>query len=78
MPHAASPLLKVVLIVLTMTACGARVRAADLPARTQEINRCLAACRAMFMRRIADNERENKTAPHVLAPQARRSPTEPE
>ena len=75
MSRAASPVVKVGLLLIVLTVAGAKVRAGNLPICTQEFQRCLAACRAVCSRRIADNEREAKrpvrtsdrfvTTPHV-------------
>lgn len=60
MSRAVSPVVKAGLIAIAMLVCGSRVRATDLPGCSQEITRCLSACRAVCMRRIADNDRSTK------------------
>jgi hypothetical protein len=55
--RAAFPLIKIGLVLTVILVGYARVRAKDLPASNQEITRCLAACRAVCARRIADTER---------------------
>ena len=60
MSRAASPVEKVGFLLIVLMVAGAKVRAGELPQCTQEIQRCLAACRAVCSRRIADNEREAK------------------
>jgi hypothetical protein len=58
--RAASPLIKIGLVLTVILVGYARVRAKELPASNQEITRCLAACRAVCARRIADAERTAK------------------
>lgn len=53
----ASPIIKAGLILAVLLLGAARVRARDLPSCSQEITRCLAACRAVCSRRLVDNER---------------------
>jgi hypothetical protein len=57
MSRAASPIVKVGLILAVIVIGGAKVRTNDLPACSQEVTRCLAACRAVCARRITDAER---------------------
>ena len=66
MSRATSPLVKAALIAAVMLVCAARVRAVD-PKCTQEINRCLAACRAVCSRRIVENDRASRQIPQQLA-----------
>jgi hypothetical protein len=58
MARAASPIIKVGLLLAVLMVCGARVRATDIPSCSQEITRCLSACRAVCSRRLADHTRE--------------------
>jgi hypothetical protein len=45
------------LIVAVLIIGGTRLRARDLPSCSQEVTRCLAACRAVCARRLSDAER---------------------
>jgi hypothetical protein len=46
------------LILAVIVIAGARVRGGDLPSCSQEITRCLAACRAIASRRLAEHSRD--------------------
>jgi len=61
MSRAAAPAVRAALILAALFVCAARVRAADLPNCTQEIHRCLAACRAVCARRLSEHERRMKS-----------------
>ena len=58
MSRAASPVVKVGFLLIVLMVAGAKIRAADLPICTQEFQRCLAACRAVCSRRLADDSRD--------------------
>jgi hypothetical protein len=82
MSRAASPVVKVGLLLAVLLAAGAKARASDVPACTREIQRCLSACRAVCARRITGNEREAKrrtrpSAHFFTTPQAMRPPAFP-
>jgi hypothetical protein len=53
----ASPIVKAGLILAVILIAGAKVRTNDLPSCSQEVTRCLAACRAVCARRLTDAER---------------------
>jgi hypothetical protein len=57
MSRAASPIVKAGLILAVIVIAGAKVRGTDLPSSSQEVTRCLAACRAVCSRRLIDAER---------------------
>lgn len=65
MSRVAAPVFQVSLIVVVLIVCAGRVRANDLASCSQEINRCLAACRAVASRRTAENERQLLATRHV-------------
>jgi hypothetical protein len=53
------------LILAVILLAGAKVRAIDLPSCSQEVTRCLAACRAVCARRLTDAERVAKLPSQV-------------
>lgn len=55
--RAASPFVKLVLILAVSVMAAARVRGVDLPSCSQEITRCLAVCRAVCSRQLAEESR---------------------
>ena len=67
MSRAAVPVLKAMLFVIAVVVCGARIRATDLPSCTLDITRCLSACRAVCMRRIAHNDRATQLPERPVA-----------
>jgi hypothetical protein len=52
------PYLKVGLILAVVVVGVARMRGIDIPSRGQEFTRCLAACRAIVSRRLAEEDRD--------------------
>jgi hypothetical protein len=62
MSRAASPAVKIGLMLAVLLITGARVLGSDVPTCTREIARCLSACRAVCARRITENERRAKSA----------------
>jgi hypothetical protein len=68
MSRVAAPVFQVGLIVVVLIVCAGRVRANDLASCSQEVNRCLAACRAISSRRTASNERQKLGKPAQVSP----------
>jgi hypothetical protein len=59
--RAASPFIKAGLIIAVLVIAGAKVRSiSELPSNSQEITRCLGACRAALSRRLVERERDEK------------------
>ncbi len=60
MSRAASPAVKIGLLLAVLLITGAKLRAGDVTTCSRELARCLAACRAVCARRITENERKAK------------------
>jgi hypothetical protein len=48
-----APVIRVIFLLVPLVVCAGRMRTADIPASTQELNRCLSALRVVCARRIS-------------------------
>jgi hypothetical protein len=57
--RAASPYIKAGLFLAVVVLGVARARGVDLPSCSKELTRCLATCRAIVSRRLAEDSRDS-------------------